>query len=237
VAPVLLCPECGTKHPLDGIGSRSAFPCSGCGRTLKVPAIAHAGVDAPLPSTPPPPIDDLPWPVASPSSAPASSMDPHATQVFSTAPVPPMPLPVGAEPLGAPLPSPGLAPDVPLAAGSASAASAVGELAPPRPVRFLLWIVAVPLAFLIVFFLARLAGLLTTNEVTDVALAEGWSRFWPIVRLLPFVALATAGIVQGGVYGIARMRANRRRGPTTPGVDAHTSAEVPRLRHSSRNGA
>ena len=36
MAPVLLCPECGTKHPLDGVNG-SAFPCNGCGRTLKVP--------------------------------------------------------------------------------------------------------------------------------------------------------------------------------------------------------
>ena len=31
MAPVLLCPECGEKHPLDDAGG-SAFPCKGCGR-------------------------------------------------------------------------------------------------------------------------------------------------------------------------------------------------------------
>src|SRR5580765_1026471 len=57
MAPVLLCPECGEKHPLDGIGG-SAFPCKGCGRTLKVPqqvptpaGVGAAGADP-----------DLPWP-------------------------------------------------------------------------------------------------------------------------------------------------------------------------------
>jgi hypothetical protein len=247
VAPVLLCPECGTKHPLDGVGSRSAFPCSGCGRTLKVPAVAHAAADAPLPTVPPPPIDDLPWPSAS-ASASASAVssaaaDPHATQTIAAASIPPAPAPfAGSTPLGAPLPPADLAtPEVP-ARGASAADTAVGELIPGRPIRFLLWFVAVPLAFLIVFALARAVGLLTTNEVTDVALAEGWSRFWPIVRLLPFVALATAGILQGSVYGIARLRAKRRTSSsnggkvTAPGLEADTGQQ-PRVRQSSRNGA
>ena len=80
---------------------------------------------------------------------------------------------------------------------------------PPAPVRFLLWIVAVPLAFAVVFALARAFGLLTTNDVSDVALAEGWRRFMPIIRLLPFVAVATAAFVHGGVYLIARARQKR----------------------------
>ena len=41
MAPVLVCPECSTKHPLGDIGERTAFPCTGCGRQLKVPAAAH----------------------------------------------------------------------------------------------------------------------------------------------------------------------------------------------------
>jgi hypothetical protein len=105
------------------------------------------------------------------------------------------------------------------------------NLVPPAWVRLLLWIVAVPLAFMVVFGLAKAFGLLTTNEITDVALAEGWGRFWPIVRLLPFVALATALFVTGGVYGIARLRAQKRgTGPSAarpprPPVD-HASRTV-----------
>jgi len=225
VAPVLLCPECGTKHPLNGLGSRTAFPCSGCGRTLKVPAVAHAAADR-LPASMPPPVDDLPWPVASPS---APTMDPHATQTFSAASVPPIAPIAGIEPLPSPVVT---APEVP-ARARGGAGGAVG-LIPARPIRFLLWVVAVPVAFLVVFALARMVGLLTTNEVTDVALASGWSRFWPIVRLLPFVALGAAGIVQGGVYGIAQLRANRRRVPVAANAAARSA---PPVRQSSRNGA
>jgi hypothetical protein len=42
-----------------------------------------------------------------------------------------------------------------------------------------------------------------------VALTEGLARFIPIARLLPFVALVTAGLVHGGVYGITQLRARR----------------------------
>ena len=37
MAPVLQCPDCGTKHPIDVASSAAAFRCNGCGRTLKVP--------------------------------------------------------------------------------------------------------------------------------------------------------------------------------------------------------
>jgi hypothetical protein len=230
VAPVLLCPECGTKHPLAGVGSRSAFPCSGCGRTLKVPAVAYAAADMRLPSVPPPPVDDLPWPVASPS---ARTLDPHATQAFSTLSVPPDVPISGVEPLVPSLAPPevstaAVSPSVPVGGGG------VSDLIPPRPIRLLFWFVAVPVAFVVVFALARTVGLLTSNEVTDVALAEGWSRLWPIVRLVAFVAHAAAGIVQGSIYGVARLRANRRQGPVS--ADADPGEHRP-ARQPSRNGA
>jgi TRAP-type C4-dicarboxylate transport system permease small subunit len=80
---------------------------------------------------------------------------------------------------------------------------------PPRWARFLLWIVAIPLAFIVVLVFARAAGMLTTNEISDVALAEGWGRFWPIARLIPFVALAAAAFVQGGALLLTRIRERR----------------------------
>ena len=225
MAPVLLCPECGTKHPLENIGTRSAFPCTGCGRTLKVPAVAKvAATDQPPPV--PPPADDLPWPVASAPGPVVPDSDPHATQTIASAIAPVVP-PVG-EPLAPPVGAPGA--PAPARAGGIGAE----DLIPPRGIRFLLWLVAVPLAFLIVFTLARAVGLLTTNEVTDVALAEGWSRFWPIIRLLPFVALATAGLLQGTVYGIARLRLNRRHTPSGGSAEVET---LPRARPRSRSRA
>jgi hypothetical protein len=86
---------------------------------------------------------------------------------------------------------------------------------PAAWIRFALWIVAVPLGFVIVFALAQVIGVLNSDQLEDVALSEGWTRFMPIARLLPFVALVTAGLVQGGVYGLTRLRA-RRSGTAIP---------------------
>jgi hypothetical protein len=76
----------------------------------------------------------------------------------------------------------------------------------PLWMRLLLWIVAVPLSFFVVFGIARAFGWFTTNQLSDVFLANDAGRFWPVVRLLPFVALLTAFVVHGGVLLIARRR-------------------------------
>ena len=242
MAPVLLCPECGTKHPLDRVADRSAFPCAGCGRTLKVPTAAQpSNGTSGLPPVPPPPVDaldELPWPTASKPSG-----DPDATQVFG-APLPPGPELAAPLAVAPPVPPPG----APSPLDGARPAAAEPTLVPPRGVRFALWFAAVPLAFLVVFTFARAVGLLTTNEVTDVALANGWSRFWPIARLLPFVALVTAGLLQGAVFGITRWRTSRRHPPASPArADARPTAlpstrtarpaARPRARQSARKGA
>ena len=45
--------------------------------------------------------------------------------------------------------------------------------------------------------------------LSDLFLANNVGRFWPVARLLPFVALVTASLVQGGVYLLARMRGRK----------------------------
>ena len=69
-----------------------------------------------------------------------------------------------------------------------------------------LWFVAVPLGFVLVFGFARAFGLLSSQQLQDVFLEEGWDRFWPVARLLPFVALVTASIVHFSVLYISRWR-------------------------------
>jgi len=183
MAPVLLCTECGAKHPLDTVGG-SAFPCKGCGRTLKVPqqvpAAAATGARAAAPGVDP----DLPWPRASEPEA-------TATRVIPTPP-----------PAAPPTPPPERVPP--------KRHAGPRDPVPGRVIRFLLWIVAVPVGFVIVFALARAFGMLNSNQVEDVVITDGIRRFWPIARLLPFVALVTAGLVQAAVYGITSLRARRR---------------------------
>jgi hypothetical protein len=188
MAPVLLCPECGAKHPLDGV-SGAAFPCKGCGRTLKVPQ----QVPTPAAVGAPPGVDpDLPWPQAGSGAS-------TSTRVLSTTTPPEPPIP----PVAPVAPPPAAAPKRP------PRPSRPRDPVPPRWMRFALWIVSVPLGFIIVFGIAQIIGVLNSNQLEDVALDTGFARFMPIARLLPFVALVTAGLVQAGVYGLTRWRNQR----------------------------
>jgi hypothetical protein len=94
--------------------------------------------------------------------------------------------------------------------------------------RLLLWIVAVPLSFLLVFLIARGLSVFTTNQLSDVFLANDNARFWPVARLLPFVALLTATFVQAGVYFLARLRG--KRGASRPAGELSGSASPRRAR-------
>lgn len=201
MAPVLQCPDCGTKHPLDSVPQAGTFACRGCGRTLKVPEV--------VPRT------------ARSGTAPTGAAAPAAT---------------AATPQSSPVrePSVAAAPDL---ATRAMPAAAERSVDPPRPIpkavlgpsptfapvplwmRFLLWVVALPLSFFIVFLFARATGLFTSSQLSDVFLANGGNRFWPIIRILPFVALLTAALVHGGVYALARQRGRRR----APDVSARAS--------------
>ena len=85
------------------------------------------------------------------------------------------------------------------------------SLQPPLVLRLALWAIALPLGSLIVFALARWFGVLTKAQLEDTILLTGWGRFVPVARLLPFCALATALIVQLGVFGLERLRARNLR--------------------------
>ncbi len=194
MAPVLQCPDCGTKHPVAAVPDADTFPCTGCGRTLKVPEVVRtARTSAPpvAPAAPPP----SPLPEAAVVAAPA------------TRAMPPVPK-RSVEPPG-PVPTPLLCP-TPLFAPV------------PLWMRFALWVVAVPLSFFIMFVVARATGVFTSSQLSDVFLASGADRFWPVIRILPFVALLTAGLVHGGVYVLARRR-GRRRGLETSGRGSYRS--------------
>jgi hypothetical protein len=173
MAPVLQCPDCGTKHPLDVASDAAAFRCNGCGRTLKVPTQFR-------PAPPP----------AATGAAP---------QLGGTAAVRP--------------PSPN---------GRALSRRKVRAQAGVVPLwmRLLVWIVAVPVGFFLVFSLARALGFLTQTQLEDVFLDTGWDRFWPVARLLPFVALVTSSIVHFSVLYMSHWRVRRSMRPLQPSVSA-----------------
>jgi hypothetical protein len=188
MAPVLQCPDCGEKHPVAAVPSQGAFPCRGCGRVLKVPEAVGQRAAATAAAARPVAVATA---VANPAAPPTAVADPAATRA-----VPEIDEPA----LGARV--------------SRSSRRPVARLGSvPWWMRMLLWFVAVPLAFLLVFLVARAFNLFTTNQLSDVFLANDTARFWPVARLLPFVALVTAGLVQAGVYGLARLRGRRNPNP------------------------
>jgi hypothetical protein len=80
--------------------------------------------------------------------------------------------------------------------------------------RLALWVIALPLGTLFVFGIANRLKILTRLQLENTFVLTGWGRFVPIARLLPFCALATALIVQLGVFGLEWRRAQMlRNGP------------------------
>jgi hypothetical protein len=191
MAPVLQCPDCGTKHSLNEVPEAGEFACQGCGRVLKVPD--PAGQRTQGQSAAPPTQAVAAATPAPPPGAPATTVLPVvATNSASSAGEPER---------------------RPSAASGWTRPAALGDV--PWWMRLLLWIVAIPIGFFLVFFVARALGFFTSSQLSDVFLASSTSRFWPVVRLLPFVALVIALLVQGGVYAIARLRDRRTStGPT-----------------------
>jgi hypothetical protein len=189
MAPILQCPDCGEKHPLAAVPNQGAFPCRGCGRVLKVPEAVGQRAAATAAAARPVAVATA---VAKPSARPATVADPAATRVVPEADEQAL--------------------DERALRSSRRPVARLGSV--PWWMRLLLWFVAVPLGFVLVFLIARAFNLFTTNQLSDVFLADDTARFWPVARLLPFVALVTAGLVQGGVYGLARLRG--RRSPNPP---------------------
>lgn len=64
--------------------------------------------------------------------------------------------------------------------------------------HLLLWTASVPAAVVIVFGVARACGWFGVTQLSDLFLGN----YWPVARLLPFVALAIAILVQAGVMGV-----------------------------------
>jgi hypothetical protein len=198
MAPVLQCPDCATKHPID-LASGAAFRCQGCGRSLKVPAqFRPAAADTPTAAA-------AATPVARTARASRATSAPNgrAPNIGGPAPVAP--------PSGN---------GQPLSRRAVRAQSGVV----PLWVRLLVWVVAVPLGFVLVFGIARAIGVLTQTQLEDVFLETGWDRFWPVARLLPVVALATAAIVHFSVMYMSRWRVRHSMLPL------QTSARPPRER-------
>jgi len=184
---------------LDDVGSATTFRCGGCGRALKVPAQFRTpteGRPTGPGSRPESPIERTQaLPTVAPNQAPTPAAVAAAAPVGGVGGAVPPTAMVGAVPEG-PAPRP------------------IPPLHPPLILRFAVWVIALPLGSFLVFVLASWSGFLTRTQLENTILLPGWGRFVPIARLLPFCALATALLVQLGVFGLERLRdRNLRRGP------------------------
>jgi hypothetical protein len=231
VAAALQCPDCGHQEMLDKLGGVSTFRCGGCGRALKVPAQFR---DAPPQASAAPRPAPAPMPDektrAMPKLAPRPKPTPTPPPVtpvpggLANAGVPTAPTPAAAGGFGAP-PNEGAPPtdgEVP------APASQPESLKPPLILRLALWSIALPLGSLLTFALASAFHMLTKSQLEDTFLRADWGRFVPIARLLPFCALATALIVQLGVFGLEQLRARNLRARRSGGSGRGPGGPRPR---------
>ena len=194
---VLQCPDCGTKHPLDDVGDRSRVPvqrvrahAEGARAGPRDRSAADAasaarrrprrrGRRAGRAPGPPP----TPRSAARPAGPAAVAPLPTAAAAAAVAAAPPLGPPPGtaaAEPRARPRRRATAPTRSRRRCGALRCCGSSRCRSVPRRVR--------PRA-------AR-SGCSRTNEVTDVVLAEAGVASVPIARLLPFVALATALLVQ-----------------------------------------
>jgi hypothetical protein len=244
VPAALQCPDCGHQEMLDDLGAGvTTFRCGGCGRALKVPAQFRKDPRArdAAPASRPPrageptqvmprvprdaspgavPPDDLPSVPASAPAPPLVGAGAAAAMPTARSPIVDADGPLDRGGPRGPVEPPG-PPSTPTPASvPASVPPPPGSLKPPLILRLALWVIALPLGTLFVFGIANRLKVLTRLQLENTFVLTGWGRFVPIARLLPFCALATALLVQLGVFGLewrrARMLRNGSKGRGRP---------------------
>jgi predicted RNA-binding Zn-ribbon protein involved in translation (DUF1610 family) len=242
VAKALQCPNCGHRHPLSEVADRSSFACVSCGQVLKVPAAYRrsppegarpvaSSAAPPRPPAPPRSRDSTRTMDrgAVAAAAAAASAGGGAAAVAPTPPTPPGSL------LGSPR-----------SARRNAAASPVGSCL-GRWARFLVWLVSIPVAFLIVIVPARLAHFITGANLVGVVAGTGMGRYLRLAVVTLIWAFVAAALVTLIVMMIERRRARpagdavRRRGggngsgpPSDGGVVRGGSAASRSSRSSGR---
>lgn len=194
MASALQCPACGHKHRLSELSGDPIFSCEQCGRLLKTPVEYRR----PEPSGP----SEAPRPNGNSQVQRGGSAARDRTSVLRT-------------------------PEAPVA--GAAAAAAPRRRSSPRapatlavPLQIIGWIVAFLLGGVIVRYVARFTGLLTGDSVIDLITGSGWGRYVRLFAVVPFWALATAGLMTLFVEGAKRWQ-ERRVAPSTRPVAKRTT--------------
>ncbi len=196
MAKALQCPNCGHRHPLVDVADTSSFACVQCGQVLKVPAAYRR-------KSP-----EGPRPVASSAAPPPAPRPRDATQTMDRGAVADAAAAAGAAsapaPAGRPTPPPPASVLGSTRQARRNAAAAVGL---GRWARFLAWLVAIPVAFLIVIVPARLVHFITGANLVGVVAGTGFGRYLRLGVVTLIWAFVAAALVTGIVMMIERRRA------------------------------
>ncbi len=214
MAETLQCPSCGTRTRV-GSPPPDTITCGRCGRGLTLPGSTASGV------APPPRARRRGADSAPPHDQPVAAVPPRgrARAASSGADAPPAPrrrrggadpatpvLNVSSMPGASAAPSAG---PVVIGASGASAPPARAPrdaaAAPSRFVRILVWVVALPIALVVVGIPARKAGYLTGQKLLDVIVKHDLGRFIPLLVIVALWALVTAVLVTLFLAAVARI--------------------------------
>jgi len=223
MASALQCPACGHKHRLSELTGEPIFSCEECGRLLKTPVEYRT----------PDPVSPLDPPRENGHSQVqrGGSAARHQTAVIRTPPGP------AATPAAAAASAPAKAPRAPKAP-KARRGPARPSATLSLPLQILGWVAALLIGGVIVRYAAKFTGLLTGDSVIDLITGSGYGRYLRLLLVIPFWALATAGLMTLFVEGAKRWQANRsaspsptapRRAPTSPKVKPPKPAKEPRV--------
>jgi hypothetical protein len=215
MASALQCPACGHKHRLSQQTGDPIFSCESCGRLLKTP-MEYRRPEPSAPASPPRP-DSRSRARSKVQRGGSAARD--QTSVIPAASG-------GAEPAAARVPRAAKPPKAPTAApvprpGRGSTPAALG-----LPILILGWVAAIVIGGVVVRYVAKWTGLLTGDSVIDLITGNGFGRYLRLFALVPFWALASAGLMTLFIEGGRRWQARQQTGPVRPATKRPSAVPV-----------
>jgi hypothetical protein len=214
MASALQCPACGHKHRLSQLTGDPIFSCESCGRLLKTP-MEYRRPEPSAPASPPRPESRSRSKVQRGGSAARdqTSVIPAAGGV--------------AEAAAASAPRAAKPPKAPKAASAPRSGGGSTPAALGLPILILGWVAAIVLGGIIVRYIAKWTGLLTGDSVIDLITGSGFGRYLRLFAVVPFWALASAGLMTLFIEGGRRWQARQQTGPVRPATKRPSAVPTP----------